>query len=145
LPFVQHDEEFRMMVRALLALTLVFSVACFDDYSTSVGTITGAYTLRTINGAALPYTINVNATTRKEIIDDIITLFSGGTYSRTQHANTTVSGQTTSETTTESGPYQLLGTSVTLTPSGGGPTTITTIDGRTMTIVESGITWTFMK
>jgi hypothetical protein len=133
------------MVRALLALTLLFSVGCFDDYSTGVGTVTGAYTLRTINGSALPYTITVDASTRKEIIDDMITLFSGGSYSRTQHANITVSGQTTSQTNTEAGAYALLGTSVTLVPSPSGRSTITTIEDRTMTIVENGITWTFMK
>jgi hypothetical protein len=124
---------------------MLVSLGCFDDYSTSVGTVTGTYTLRTINGSALPQTITVNATTQKEVIDDMITLFSGGTYSRTQHANTTVSGQTTSETNTESGGYLLLGTSVTLNPSPAGRSTVTTIEGRTMTLVESGITWTFMK
>jgi hypothetical protein len=133
------------MFRVLLALAMLVSVGCFDDYSTGVGTITGAYTLRTINNSPLPYTINVNATTQKEIIDDMITLFSGGSYSRTQHSNSTVSGQTTSETYTESGGYVLLGTSVTLNPTPSGRSTITTIEGRTMTIVEDGITWTFMK
>jgi len=124
---------------------MLFSVACFNDYVTETGTITGAYTLRTINGSALPYTINVDATTQKDVIDDMITLFSGGSYSRTQHANTTVSGQTTSQTNTESGAYLLVGTSVTLSPSPAGRSTVTTIEGRTLTIVESGITWTFMK
>jgi hypothetical protein len=133
------------MVRAVLALVLLFSVGCFDDYSTGVGTVTGAYTLRTINGSPLPHTITVDATTQKEIIDDMITLFSGGSYSRTQHANITVSGQTTSQTNTEAGAYVLLGTSVTLNPSPSGRSTITTIEDRTMTIVENGITWTFMK
>jgi hypothetical protein len=133
------------MFRVLLGLAMLVSVGCFDDYSTGVGTITGAYTLRTINNSPLPYTINVNATTQKEIIDDMITLFSGGSYSRTQHSNTTVSGQTTSETYTESGGYVPLGTSVTLNPTPSGRSTITTIEGRTMTIVEDGITWTFMK
>jgi hypothetical protein len=133
------------MFRALLGLALLFSVACFDDYSTGVGTVTGAYTLRTINGSPLPHTITVDATTQKEIIDDMITLFSGGSYSRTQHANITVSGQTTSQTNTEGGAYVLLGTSVTLNPSPSGRSTVTTIDGKTMTLVESGITWTFMK
>jgi hypothetical protein len=133
------------MFRVLLGLAMLVSVGCFDDYSTGVGTITGAYTLRTINNSPLPYTINVNATTQKEIIDDMITLFSGGSYSRTQHSNGTVSGQTTSETYTESGGYVLLGTSVTLNPTPSGRSTITTIEGRTMTIVEDGITWTFMK
>jgi hypothetical protein len=133
------------MFRVLLGLAMLVSVGCFDDYSTGVGTITGAYTLRTINNSPLPYTINVNATTQKEIIDDMITLFSGGSYSRTQHSNSTVSGQTTSETYTESGGYVLLGTSVTLNPTPSGRSTITTIEGRTMTIVEDGITWTFMK
>jgi len=124
---------------------MLFSVACFNDYVTETGTITGAYTLRTINGSALPYTINVDATTQKDVIDDMITLFSGGSYSRTQHAHTTVSGQTTSQTNTESGAYLLVGTSVTLNPSPAGRSTVTTIEGRTLTIVESGITWTFMK
>lgn len=133
------------MVRALLALAMLFSVACFDDYSTGVGTVTGAYTLRTINGAALPYTYNVDATTQKEIIDDIITLFSGGSYSRVQHATITVAGQTTGQTNTEGGAYVLLGTSVTLNPSPSGRSTVTTIEGKTMTLVESGITWSFMK
>jgi hypothetical protein len=133
------------MFRVLLGLAMLVSVGCFDDYSTGVGTVTGTYTLRTINASPLPYTIDVDATTRKEIIDDMITLFSGGSYSRTQHANITVSGQTTSQTNTESGAYLLLGTSVTLNPSPAGRSTVTTIDGRTMTIVESGITWTFMK
>jgi hypothetical protein len=133
------------MLRVLLGLVILASVGCFDDYSTGVGTVTGAYTLRTINGSALPYTIDVDASTRKEIIDDMITLFSGGSYSRTQHANITVSGQTTSQTNTEAGAYVLLGTSVTLSPSPSGRSTITTIEGKTMTIVENGITWTFMK
>lgn len=133
------------MVRAFLALAMLFSVACFNDYATETETITGAYTLRTINASPLPYTIDVDASTQKEIVDDMITLFSGGSYSRTQHANTTVSGQTTSQTNVESGAYLLLGTSVTLNPSPVGRSTVTTIDGKTMTIVESGITWTFMK
>jgi hypothetical protein len=34
---------------------------------------------------------------------------------------------------------------VTLNPTPSGRSTITTIEGRTMTIVEDGITWTFMK
>jgi hypothetical protein len=133
------------MIRVLLALSMLVSVACFDDYSTAVGTVTGTYTLRTINGSALPYTYDVDASTRKEIVDDMITLFSGGSYSRVQHATVTVAGQTTGQTNTESGAYLLLGTSVTLNPSPAGRSTVTTVDGKTMTLVESGITWTFMK
>jgi hypothetical protein len=133
------------MFRVLLALAMLVSVGCFDDYSTGVGTVTGAYTLRILNGSPLPHTITVDATTQKEIVDDMITLFSGGSYSRTQHANITVSGQTTSQTNTEAGSYLLLGTSVTLNPSPSGRSTVTTVEGRTMTLVESGITWTFMK
>ena len=133
------------MFRVLLGLAMLVSVGCFKDYSTGVGTVTGAYTLRTINGSALPYTINVDASTQKVIIDDMITLFSGGSYSRVQHATVTAAGQTTAQTNTEGGAYILLGTSVTLNPSPSGRSTVTTVDGRTMTLVESGITWIFMK
>jgi hypothetical protein len=133
------------MHKVLMALVVVFSVGCLGDGMTGSSTVTGAYTLRTANGSPLPYTIVGSGTARTEIIDDVITLYEGGTYAESGHSRTTLNGQVANESNTETGSYSLFGTSVTLRSSDGGRTRMPTIDGNTMTIVESGMTAVFTK
>ena len=130
------------MRRVLIGLVLVFSVACLGDGLTGSSTVTGAYTLRTINGSPLPYTIVASG---KEILDDVITLYQGGTYAESGHSRTTVNGQVTNATNTDTGSYVLLGTSITFHSSGGGLDVIAQGDGTTMTIVAPGLTKVFSK
>jgi hypothetical protein len=133
------------MLRPLMGLVVALSVGCLGDGMTGSSTVTGAYTLRTVNGAPLPYTIVGSGTAKTEIIDDVITLYEGGTYAESGHSRTTVSGQVANESNTEAGSYSLFGTSVTLRSSDGGRTRMPTIDGNTMTVVESGMTSVFTK
>jgi hypothetical protein len=133
------------MRKVLMALVVVFSAGCLGDGMTGSSTVTGAYTLRTVNGSPLPYTIVGSGTARTEIIDDVITLYEGGTYAESGHSRTTLNGQVANASNTETGSYSLFGTSVTLRSSDGGRTRMPTIDGNTMTIVESGMTAVFTK
>jgi hypothetical protein len=133
------------MRKVLMALVVVFSVGCLGDGMTGSSTVTGAYTLRTVNGSPLPYTIAGSGTARTEIIDDVITLYEGGTYAESGHSRTTLNGQVANASNIETGSYSLFGTSVTLRSSDGGRTRMPTIDGNTMTIVESGMTAVFTK
>ena len=51
-------------MRGLLAVLIVaFSFACLGEGVTGSSTITGDYTLRTINGSPLPYTISGSGAT----------------------------------------------------------------------------------
>jgi hypothetical protein len=128
------------MQRLLLGLALMVSVACLGDGMTGSSTVTGSYTLRTVNGSNLPYTVTG---TGIEIVDETITLHEGFTYIRSGHTRTTTNGQLT--TTNDSGTYGLQGTSITFNSNAGGQGTPALIDGNKMTIVKSGITSVFRK
>ncbi|MEO8193131.1 MAG: hypothetical protein ABI681_04720 [Gemmatimonadales bacterium] len=140
------EEEKRTMKRVMLGLVVAFCFACFEGQVGS-STITGAYTLRTINGAPLPYTVSGSGEATTEIIDDVITLYQGGTYSEVGHSRTTVNGHVTNETSSDTGNYALgFGTSVTLRSNNLGSTTLVNIeDGSTMTMVKAGMAKVFRK
>ena len=133
-------------MRGLLGVLIVaFCVGCLGEGVTGSSTITGDYTLRTINGSPLPYTISGSGADRMEIVREVITLYQGGTYARSRDSRITVNGQVTSESSAETGSYTLLGTSVTLVNGANGQTTLATINANTMTIVKAGMTAVFTK
>jgi hypothetical protein len=134
-----------MMRAVLLALALVCFVGCNNDGLTGSTTVNGKYTLRTVNGSALPYTISGSGTNKTEVIDDAITLFEGFTYSRSAHSRVTVNGQASEVTTTDAGSYSIFGTSITLTPGNGGTATLVLVSGNTMTLSTTGYIYVFRK
>lgn len=102
------------MRRVLMWLVVASSAACFGDDPTGSSTITASYSLRTINGSPLPYTIVVSATTKRDVLDDVITLHQGGTFAESARSRTTVNGQVTTETNTKTGIYGVLRTAVSI-------------------------------
>lgn len=134
-----------MMRAVLFAFALVFFVGCNNDGLTGSTTINGKYTLRTVNGSALPYTIAGSGTNKTEILDDAITLYEGFTYSRSAHSRVTVNGTASDVTTSDAGSYSIFGTSVTLTSGTGGAATLALISGNSMTISTAGTTYAFRK
>ena len=130
---------------ALLGVAALCSAACLNEGMTGSSTITGAYTLRTVNGASLPYTMSGSGANKTELMSDIITLFQGGTYSRERDVRITTNGQISHESTTEGGAYTLFGTSISMRAAGTGPQILAIINGDTMTIVEAGVTSVFSK
>ena len=132
------------MRKVLMVLVVGFSIACGDGVTGS-STTTGAYSLRTINNTSLPYTIVGSSNVKTEILDDVITLYQGGTYAESGHSRTTTNGQVANGSNSEAGSYSTFGTSLTLRSGDGARTRISTIDGNTMTIVESGMLSVFAK
>ena len=125
------------MRKVLVAVVLIAAVAC-DDGIVGSSTVTGDYTLRTINGAPLPYTITGSGANKTEILDDVITLFQGFTYSETIISRLTVNGQAMNETRLKTGAFSLFGTSIILNSNDGSMERRGTINANTMTIVEAG-------
>ena len=129
----------------LLGLFALLAVACLNEGLTGSGTVTGVYTLRSVNGSPLPYTLSGSGANQTELVRDAITLFQGGTYARERELRITANGQVTIEATTQGGSYELLGKSVSMRAAGVGTPVLATIDGNTMTIVEAGVTSVFSK
>lgn len=129
-----------------MAFLLASSAGCFSDALTNSSTIPGRFTLRSVNGAPLPYTMSQSGTTRTELVDDAITLFTGGTYATSGHVRTTVGGQSTTAERVETGTYNVFGTSVTLVTSDGTVTRLAMLAGtEKLTFIESGITRVYTK
>jgi hypothetical protein len=134
------------MHKLLAVVTLLASMtACTSDSIVGSSTVAGAYSLRTVNGAALPYTTSGSGTNKTEVVDDTFTLYGGGTYARTSHTRTTVNGTATTSTVNDTGPYALLGTSISLNSNNDGSQTIAIYTANTMTVVRSGVTSVYRK
>ncbi|MFL5602649.1 MAG: hypothetical protein ACJ77R_04430 [Gemmatimonadaceae bacterium] len=131
------------MRNALIVLALV-SVACMDDEIVGGTTVTGAYVLRTVNGSPPPVTVAGSGANKTEVLDDVITLFEGGSYAENGHTRVTANGQTTTEIISETGRYTPLGNSITLT-STTNRTRVATSDAKWMKIVEADATWFYSK
>jgi hypothetical protein len=132
-------------MRILMAVVVMLSLACSDDDIVGSSTVNGTYTLRTVNGSQLPYTLPGGGAVKTEILQDAITLFQGGTFSRVRASRITENGQVTNESETDTGSYSLFGTSITLNSTATGTPILATINGNTMTIVEAGVTSVFSK
>ncbi|MES2524595.1 MAG: hypothetical protein V4617_17985 [Gemmatimonadota bacterium] len=129
---------------ALWAVLSLSVIACNPSEPVGSATVTGAYTLRSINGAPLPYT-STAAGVQTVFLDDVFNLYQGGTYAQTGHTRTTVNGVVTDAAPTATGTYSMLGTSLSLTVNGQQGLRIAIMNGRTMTIVEAGFTYVYRK
>jgi hypothetical protein len=132
------------MTRKLWVAT-VFCLGCLGDSVINVSTSTGAYTLRTVNGSSLPFTIAGTNGSQTVILDDVIGLFEGNVYSETEHSRVTADGKTTDQTTMTGGRYGYLGNSITLVDNATNAQRTGLIDGNTLTIADAGIIRVFKK
>jgi len=131
--------------KALAALALVGVTACLDDPVVGTTTLTGAYVLRTLNGSPPPAVVSGSGDNKTEVIDDVITLFEGGSYAENGHMRVTVNGQSSDEIISETGHYSPLGTSISLNSSTGRTRVTSSSDGRSLVITEAGVRWFFSK
>jgi hypothetical protein len=121
------------MMRRLLVLVVV-CCACKDSVI-PVGTIRGTYTLRTVDGNPLPYTLSQTTGSATVIVADSITLMESSIYHEGGTRSVTTNGVTTTSPTADYGDYALLSTSLTLHSNADNSTRTGTLDGNTMTVL----------
>jgi hypothetical protein len=130
------------------ALFLAAFVACGSDSSTNPGAnVAGNYSLRTVNGSQLPYTLSSSGVNKLEITDDVVIINDGGTYTESGHTRTTTSTGVTTQSVVDAGTYTLNGTAITFRSSVDGSSTFGTVSGSTLTIadVNAGISAVYSK
>jgi len=126
------------MRKMLFAAIAALVIAGCDSGVTGVKSINGSWSLRTVNGAALPFTTSGSGTNKTEITSDVITLFEGFTYQEVIQKRVTTNGTATTASVTETGSFSTFGTSVTL-QSNLPRERRGLIEGNSMTIVENGM------
>jgi hypothetical protein len=129
---------------ALIAFMTAIAVAC-DDGIVGSSTVNGKYTLRTVNGSKLPYTVSTVGTTKTEIVGDTIMLYEGFTFAETKTSRITVNGTAATSSHLETGSFSLMGNSVFLRGNDGGQVQVAVVDADVMTFIFNGLTSVFKK
>lgn len=134
------------MRRLMLAMGTLALFACGDSTGVT-GSINGTYSLQTVNGAPLPFTIppQFGDTFVEQVTADVITASNGSfTNSTTVRDTDNTSGQVTISTSSVTGTYVINGTAVTFNFQGGG-TENGSISGNTITIVAAGLSLVYTR
>lgn len=133
------------MRRILFVMLVLAQAACWSDKVTGSSTVFGTYTLRTVNGTSLPFTVSGSGTTKSEILSDTIFLYEGFTFAESSHYRNTAGATATNETRIDNGSFSLLGNSVSFRSNDGSPVATYVIEADVMTVVKPGLTMAFKK
>lgn len=130
----------------LTAICVIALVGCGKDAVLGVetNTVIGSYTLRTINGSDLPYTIQRIGADSTQVLNETLVLATGGIFSITGASRVTASGVTTTESYSLDGTYTVDTRDLILTFSDGGRES-GTVSGGTVTLASSGFTLVYRK
>jgi hypothetical protein len=132
---------------ALHLLIVTMLIACGDDDPSGpdTATVAGTYTLRTVNGQDLPFTI-INQTGYKlEVLSDEYTLNPNGSFTTVATFRETEGTDVTTSSDTYSGTWQVNGSNVSLTSTVAGIETAAFSGGNTMTFSGNGVSAVYRK
>jgi hypothetical protein len=109
------------MRRLFAALALATLAACGSDSSVNPNNdaVEGVYSLRTVNGQPLPFTVQGNGITIV-LTSDVMTVAKDGSWTETVAYRQTVDGQTTNEADADAGSWTRVGDTMTFTSSANG-------------------------
>jgi len=135
-------------MRRLLSLAVILAAfACGGDDSTTPtqASVAGTWTLQTINGSPLPFTV-ATSPAKIEWLSSVVNVSSNGTWTSSLQVRTTVSGQATTATSTDGGTYTLSGNNVAILSNTAGSTAQAgTINGNTLTLAQQGFVLVYTK
>lgn len=124
-----------------LALALA---ACGDGGTGPNDSVAGVYSLRTVNGANLPYIIAHTGQDKVELTADVLTLVEAGSFTEITTYRTTINGQATVDTEPDAGSFTRSGTAISFAFNSGSSGT-GTIGGGTITVAVSGLSLVYRK
>ena len=129
---------------ALAAALLLVAAACGSDTGTGPddGSITGSYTLRTINGQNLPYTTLSSGLNKAEVLSSSLSLNADGTFREERSMRRTHAGVAITEAEPKFGTYTSTGSGVTFKATDGAQASGTRGSGS-ITFVEGGFTFVY--
>ena len=132
---------------AFLTAILISAAACSGDSTTAPTTVSvaGTWTLQTINGTNLPYVVAQSGSDKLEVVSDVLTAASTGSFTQTTTVRSTLSGQVSTQSIADAGSYTLNGTAVTFRFNSDGSTGTGSIAGNTLTVTEQGFAFVYRR
>ena len=126
------------MRRLVLALSAVSILACGDSSGPEFSSAVGTWNLVTVNGSALPFTVDLSQNFRLEILGDVFVASENGTYTESTTLRETESGTATTTIEQSNGTWTQTKNTVTVTESGGTQTATGTVSANTVTLSQAG-------
>lgn len=136
----------RVTLFGMLAMAMAMGGCSDDEEGTGPADITGTYTLRTVNGQALPFTLYEASGFKSEIVGSQLTLNANGTWTETAQIRDTEPG-TAPVTTPEvsSGTYVRNGRTLVLTDQDDDALNVTIQNDGALVLAGEGLTARFTK
>lgn len=134
----------RRMLAIVCTVATVLVAGCNTDETTvpTDNAFVGTWSLSTVNGAPLPYTIQ--ATPKIELVGDQLVVSASGTFAVSSQLRITNGTTITTQTASDGGTYSVNGTEATFIFNGG-TTGDATVSGNTLTVAEPGVTLVYQK
>jgi hypothetical protein len=141
-----HEVIVRRASIAVPILALALSLACGHDSSTDPNnaSLGGVYSLSTVNGTALPFTV-ANGTTSVTLTSDVLTVTDAGGWSEAFAIRVTQNGTSANQTGGDTGTWTRTGASVTFTSATGGTAYTGTFTGGGFTLSDGAFSYAFAK
>lgn len=128
-------------LRATL-LAVVFALACGEP--TSPLSLVGTYTLQSVNGMPLPFTLQETGAWKVEVLDDALFLASSSNYSSVGHKRYTSNGIVSLAAPVDAGTFSRRGDVIAMQSLLIGQWE-GTIQGRSLTLVQHGYTLVYTR
>jgi hypothetical protein len=134
------------MRKLFVMLALATLAACGGDKATNPNSdaIEGTYSLKTINGSPLPFTIQ-SGTTSYVLKTDVITIASNGSWTESITYTETFNGQSSNGTDTDGGTWIRAGNAVSLNSNFDTGGWAMTYNNGSLTVNESGLVAVFTR
>jgi hypothetical protein len=129
----------RRSLLLMLASTLAF--ACSDSTRPEY-TLTGTWSLQTVNGQPLPFTL---PETGEVVSAESLTLLASGRFTMTTTFRETINGNVTLESIPDAGTYVVSGMTLTLMYESDGSNDVGTVDGNMITLEDIGQLWAYRR
>ena len=135
-----------MSVAKVLLLTATLAACSDSSGPDGEASISGNYTLRTINGNNLPFALVVVGTTyRLEVTAANILINSNGTYNESGTLREIANGTTTTQTETSNGTWTRANNAITFRQTSDGALVNAALSENTITIVDGEFTYVYRK
>jgi len=137
-----------MLRRFIPLVALAVAVACGSDSNTqpTFATIAGTWSLQTVNGTPLPFTISQTTNDKVEVVSDVVTATPAGTYTEVIQIRETLNGQATVTSVPDAGTFTINGNAITLSsPQSGSVTGTLSGNSDTFTAIEEGFVYVFTR
>jgi hypothetical protein len=133
-------------MRATMALLAVgFVAACVHHSSAApVCSPVGAWRLRSINGAPVPFTLAQSGAYKAEMVSVTLDVGADGRFTIISHKRESLNGKASDETSPDTGTYLLNGDTLTMHFQSDGKTTTALFNCDTLTMQERGGTFVFI-